>query len=186
MKSKGNSKRVEDLNFWTGFEDNVPQEIRDLIFEQYLGEDLYVYCDASIKNRLQSVACIFVHNASTVLIKKMVYPPPDCLDKSFFGEMGAVVYALKNFSKHMMPSCKSVTICSDVSSMEQWVDGRASFKNHNLQKMQNEMILLYEKVKLQNPDISIEVKYLLEEHKNYHPFYKAVHNAARSVLRRNR
>jgi hypothetical protein len=105
--------------------------------------------------------------------QKFVYLPIDCVNKNHYGEMESVIFALTHFTKHMMPSCKSVTIFFDISILEQIIDGEATFENPSLMKLQKEMVFLYQKVKLQNSNLKIEVKYLPGEHKKYNPFYQS-------------
>jgi hypothetical protein len=187
VKVKGNTKRVVKPNFWIGFEKKVPNVMKEMIYEQYLSPDLFVYCDASqkIDHREQSVACTYVHNASIVVKRKYVYIPSECVNINLYGEIESVIFALTYFTEHMMPSCLKVIIYSDVSSIVQWINGEATFKNPYLKTLQKEMILLYQKVKSQNSTIPIEVKYLPFEHKKYNPFYRSAHNAAYSMLQRD-
>jgi hypothetical protein len=168
VRAKGNSKRVVKPNFWKGFEEKVSNELKDMIYEQYLSQDLFVYCDTSQKrdHREQSVACTYVQNASIVVKQKFVYLPIDCVNKNHFGEMESVIFALKHFTKYIMPSCKNVVIYSDLANIEPWINGEINnFKNPSLKKLQKEMILLYQKVKTETSNISVEVKYLPWEQK---------------------
>jgi hypothetical protein len=54
MRAKGDSKRVIKPNFWEGFEEKVSNELKNMIYEQYLSSDLFVYCDASQKRDIGS------------------------------------------------------------------------------------------------------------------------------------
>ncbi|WP_442598114.1 hypothetical protein [Neobacillus sp. D3-1R] len=187
MKAKGNTKRLIKTNFWEGYEEKVPKELKEMIFEQYLSNDtLFIYCDASGKLHCQemSVACSYVQGASVIVKQKFVYLPTDCINKNIYGEMQSIFFTLIHFTKYMMPGCKSVIIFSDVNEIENILNNQKKFENLSLRKAQSELILLYHKAKKQNPNISIEIKYLPTEQKLYNPFYRASHNAAYDMLHR--
>jgi hypothetical protein len=187
VRAKGSSKRVVKPNFWKGYEDKVPIELKELVYEQYLSQDLFVYCDASQKRDYtqQSIACTYVQNTSIVVKQRFVYLPRDCINQIFYGEMEAVMFALKHFSKNMMASCKNVIIFSDILTIEQLITGEATFKNPSLKKLQKEMVFFYQIVKKQYPNLCIEIKHLCPLNKKYNPFHNASHNAAYSMFRRD-
>jgi hypothetical protein len=187
MKAKGNTKRAVKPNFWKGYEEQVSNELKEMIYDQYLSyHTLSIYCDATRKMdcREQAIACSYIHNASVVVKQKFVHLPYDCINKNVYGELESVIFALKHFTKYMMPYSKNVIIYSDVASIKHFINNEKTFKNPSLRKVQSELILLYQKVKKQNLNITIEIEYLPLEHKKYNPFYCASDNAAYGMMHR--
>lgn len=188
MKSKGDVKRVGRINFWGKREDKVPNELKEMVYEQYFSRNaLYIYCDSSCSKTTteMAVACTYLQNGSVIVKQQLVYSPRDVLGKNIYGELKAVIFALTHFSKYLGGIYENVTIFSDVDDIEKLLSNQIVFKNNNsLRKLHSELITLYEKKKRENPNLSIEIKYLPLHQKRHNPFLKASHNAAKKLLKR--
>ncbi|PLR91660.1 hypothetical protein [Bacillus sp. T33-2] len=188
MRFKGNSKRVEKPNFWPKYSQNVPIELKDMVYQQYFCEDsLFIYCDMSMNNQshLMSVACCYVHSGKVQVKQQLVYPPSDCVNKNIFGEFKAIIFALTHFEKYAA-SCKNVIIYSDIRQIEEYLNRDTKFKkNPSLIKIQSELISLYVGKKQRFPHKSITVQYLPHDHKAFNPFFKAAHNGAKRLSNSN-
>jgi hypothetical protein len=185
VKHKGSPKQVNPPNFWSRYESQVSDELKNMIEEQYVSFDLYIYCDCSVNVELRqmSCACSYVGNRRVIVKQQYVYPPPDCIDKPIYGEFKALIFGLTHFDKYMMNSCKSVIFYSDINTIEGFLHNSITFKrNASLKKLQTELIILYQKIKNKYPDLTIHIKYLLKEEKVYNPFHRASHNAANRML----
>ena len=73
IREKGRTKRVGKPNLWGQYEENVPKELKEMVYEQYYSEDLSVYCDGSSKRRLMSVWFVHVYKAQTSLSNRNLY-----------------------------------------------------------------------------------------------------------------
>lgn len=190
MKFKGNTKRVGKPNFWKGYDHKVSKELKKLVLDQYLNtETLFVYCDmsASKLQREMSVACTYLMSGNVVIKIQYVYPPEECVDKEIYGELKALIFGLSHFEKYLLPQCNSVIFFSDVANIEGLLMNEITFKkNKSLRKLQIELIMLYEKVKMKNTNRIIEIRYLPLQYKVHNPFYKSSHNAAYKMLNRKR
>lgn len=188
MKTKGNTKRVGSPNFWGIYEKDVPLELKDMVYCQYLSrETLFVYCDSSLNMRSKemSVACTYVQNASVVVKHQLVYPPIDCIQKNIFGKIKAVIFGLTHFHKYLSEQSNRVVFYSDVNYIEKLICSEMSLKkNISLKKLQDELICEYQKAKKNNPNLFLEIKYLPLEQKKHNPFSNSSHNAAKQLLNR--
>lgn len=187
MKTKGSTRRVKGHNFWGKYEKDVPPNVKEMVYNQYLSNDtLYVYCDSSAIKELKhmTIACAYVQNGTVLVKHQIVNLPHDCWHKNIFAELKAVTFALTHFEKYMDRLCKKVIIFSDVDDIEGFVSNNITFKkNVSLKKLQSELILLFQKAKRKNPNILIEIRYLPIEEKKYNPFAKTAHNAASRLLK---
>lgn len=188
MKTKGNTKRVGSLNFWGIYEKDVPLELKEMVYGQYLSREiLYVYCDSSanIRSKEMSVACTYVQNASIVVKHQLVYPPKDCIQKNIFGEIKAIIFGLTHFHKYLSKQSNKVVFYSDVYYIERLICREISLKkNTSLKKLQDELICVYQKAKEKNHNLFLEIKYLPVEQKKHNPFANSSHNAAKRLLNR--
>lgn len=189
MRQKGSPKPVNPPNFWRKENENqVSDELKRMIHEQYLSHDsLYVYCDCSVNTNLMqmSVACSYVCSGRVIVKQQYVYPPQDCIDKPMYGELKSIVFGLTHYEKYLMPGCKKVIFFSDVDDIQRILHNEVPFKrNTSLQKVKSELILLYQKMKKKNPNLTIDVRYLSTEEKIFNPFHRSSHNAAKKMLRR--
>ncbi|MFZ0579491.1 MAG: hypothetical protein WAM41_18480, partial [Psychrobacillus psychrotolerans] len=70
MKVKGTIKNAGNKpNFWGKYEKTTPQNIKEIIYNQYYSLDtLYVYCDCSmqLENNIMSIACSYIQNGSII------------------------------------------------------------------------------------------------------------------------
>lgn len=188
MKNKSNVKRISKPKFWRKGEENVPSELKEMIYEQYYSRDtLFVYCDSS-SNKVShdmAVACTYLHNCSVIVKQQLVYAPKDVIGKNIYGELKAVIFALTHFNKYVEKFCDNVTIFSDVDDIEKLLFNEIVFKNNeSLKKLHSELLTLYEKKKRENPQLNIEIKYLPLHYKKHNPFMKSAHNGSRKLLRR--
>ncbi|HAF0292579.1 TPA: hypothetical protein G9C53_004984 [Salmonella enterica subsp. enterica serovar Typhimurium var. 5-] len=168
MKQKGSTKRVENVNFWGRYKNQVSEELKNMIYEQYLGHDLHIYCDSSLNKTTNqmSVACCYVGFGQIFVKQQYVYQPKDCTTKNIYGEIKAILFGLTHFEKYKMPGCKKVVFYSDVDDIEGFLHNEINFKrNESLKKLQSELILHYQKVRRTNPNIEIDVKYLKKKRK---------------------
>ncbi|SOC08289.1 hypothetical protein SAMN05880501_10554 [Ureibacillus xyleni] len=189
MKSKGIVKRVKKPSFWGNHEEKVPLELKEWVLNQYFSQGwLYIYCDSSCSklNHGMSVACTYVGNGSVMVTQQLVYSPADVCGKNVFGELKSVIFALLNFSKYIETAHKGVTIYSDLDDIEMLLSKQIVFKKiDTLKTVQNELIDLFVKMQTENPELTIEVKYLTRQFKKHNPFMKASHNASRRLLKRS-
>lgn len=183
---KGNLKRVTKPRFWGERESQISEELKEMIFEQYLSYDsLACYCDCSVSRDLSQMACActYVGNGSIIVKQQYAYPPKDCVDKPIYGELKALIFALTNFEKYMMPGCEKVTFYSDVDDIEGFLHNKITFKrNASLKKLQSELILLYQRIQKMHPNIRIDVRYLQPFEKVNNPFHRSSHNAVKRML----
>ena len=185
MNQKGSPKRVDNLNFWGNYESQVSEKLKDMIYEQYYGRDLHVYCDCSLNTNMSqmSVACSYIGSGRIIVKRQYVYPPKDCIKTAIYGEIKALLFGMTHFEKYNMPGCMKVVFYSDVEGIEGFLSNEITFKkNQTLKKIQSELILYFRKVRKSNPNIKIDIKYLKNEEKIYNPFYKSSHNAANKML----
>lgn len=186
---KTHSKRVKRENFWGKYEGNIPIELKEMVFEQYYSQDtLFVYCDSSCSKvgSDMAIACTYVINGSIFVKNKFFHSPEDCIGKNIFGELKAVLFALKNFNRCLGRLYDNVIIFSDVNDIKRILLNKMVFKNNDsLRKLQAELITLYKEKKKDNPEISIEIEYLPLNLKMHNPFMKASHNASRKLMKRN-
>jgi len=190
VKFKGNTRRASKPNFWRGYEEVVPNNLKEMIYDQYLSfNTLSIYCDSSSRpeRNEMTVACTYVQNGLVIVKQKIIYPPRDCLNKNIYGELSAVMFGFAHFKKHMQMGSTNVVIYSDVNQIEGFVNNQNTFKkNLSLKKLQNEMIAQYETVSRMNPEITIKVKYLQPNLKKHNPFARSSHNACKQLLNRKR
>jgi hypothetical protein len=188
MKTKGNTRRIKRPNFWGKYEKNVPSDVKETVYNQYLSYDtLFVYCDSSAYKEIKhmTIACVYLQSGTVIVKHQIVNPSKDCWHKNIFAEIKAVNFALAHFEKHMNRLAKRVIIFSNVHNIDGFVANTISFKkNSSLKKLQSEMILLYQKAKKNNPDVDIEIKHLTLEQKRYNPFAKTAHNAANRLWKK--
>ncbi|WP_191559379.1 hypothetical protein [Metabacillus idriensis] len=187
MKTKGNTRRVKRHNFWGKYEKDVPYCVKEMVYNQYLSNDtLFVYCDSSAfkEQKNMAIACAYVWNGTVIVKHQFVNPPKDCWHKNIYAEIKAVNFALTHYEKHINSLCKKVIIFSDVDDIEGFVSNAITFKKiTSLKKLQFELIALYQKAKMKNSAVDIEIKYLTLEQKRYNPFAKTAHNAAIGLLK---
>ncbi|MFK5709195.1 hypothetical protein [Lysinibacillus boronitolerans] len=185
---KTHSKSVKMENFWGKYENKIPIEVKEMVFDQYYSQDtLFVYCDSSSSkiNNDMAVACTYVNNASITVEKLLVHSPGDCIGKNIFGELKAVLFALSHFNKHLRKPCERVIIYSDVNDINRILASQLVFnQNVSLKILQVDLINLYEQKKRENQNVTLEIKYLPLHRKKHNPFMKASHNASRKMLKR--
>lgn len=186
MKQKGSPKQVNLPDFWKFNENRVSEELKRMIYEQYLSNDtLTCYCDSSVNTEMRqmSVACTYVCSGRIIVKQQYVYPPPDCIDKPIFGELKALIFALNHFDKYMMHGCKNIDIYSDVDDVKGILYNQITFRSsESLKNVQSKIILLYKKMKSKHQDKTLDVRYLQTQQKLNNPFHKSSHNAARGIL----
>lgn len=127
---------------------------------------------------IMAVGCSYVFGGSILVKHQLIHPPTDCLQKNIFGELKAVVFALVHFEKYIGVS---VVIYSDVNNINEIIDKKIRFQsNSSLKNLQDKLVLLYQKMKEQYPNLTIQ--YLSSDQKAHNPFLKASHNASRKLL----
>lgn len=187
MKGKGDTKRVSQPRFWGDYEENVSEELKAKIFTEYLSLDtLYTYCDSSANPNVRemSVACSYIQNGSIIVKNQLIYPPQEAIHKNIYGELKAIMFGLSNFQKYMENGCYNVILYSDIKDIKVFLNNKSTFKKNNaLKELQSELIKLYKRVKMNNPDLYIRIEYLPVNHKTYNPFAKSCHNAAKRMLK---
>lgn len=184
---KSHSKSVKMENFWGKYEEKIPIEVKEMVFDQYYSQDtLFVYCDSSSSkvNNDMAVACTYVKNASITVKKQFIHSPEDCIGKNIFGELKAVLFALSHFNNYLGKSCERVIIYSDVNDINRILASQLVFdQNDSLKTLQMDLMNLYEKKKIENQNVTLEIKYLPLHRKKHNPFMKASHNASRKLLK---
>ncbi|MQR94192.1 hypothetical protein [Fictibacillus phosphorivorans] len=185
MKEKGSVKKAGFPVFWAKHEKNVPEKLKEMIYHQYFSRDiLYIYCDMSmiVNYSTMTIACSYVSNGNVQVKQQYVYPPQDSINKNIYGEIKAVIFALTHFEKYI-GNCTNVIIYSDVKAIEAFLKKDSSFKKGtSLLKLQNEMLLIYERARSKHPQKTITIQYLIPEQKTFNPFYRSAHNAAKNLL----
>lgn len=187
MKVKGNIKNAgKKPNFWGQYEKTIPQNIKEMIYDQYYNLDtLYVYCDCSmqIEYNIMSIACSYIQNGSIMVKSNVIYPPNDCRGKNTYGELQAVMSSLFNFEKHMNQFTKKIVIYSDVDDIIKILNHKVNFKKiSSLMNLQTNLIQLFDHKRKEYPNLILSIEYLSNDLKTYNPFAKSAHNAARKIL----
>ncbi|MFT9494594.1 MULTISPECIES: hypothetical protein [Bacillota] len=185
MKPKGNSKYVGKPKFWPKNEDKVPSEIKEMIFQQYYSRDtLFIYCDMSMKHNYptMAVACSYIKDSLVQVKQQYVHPPRESVSKNIYGELKAILFALTHFEKYI-GDCSTIIFYSDVRDIEKFLTKEIVFKkNDSLSQLQEEIHLMFRKIKNKHTNKNITVCYLSHELRKYNPFYKSAHNAAKRML----
>lgn len=190
MKNIGSPKGTgKYLNFWGKYEEQVSEEMKEKMYRQYFStETLFIYCDASRSesSTVMSVACSYVYAGEVIVKQSYAYPSADCYQKIKYGELKAIIFALNNFKKHMRigKQCKNIIIYSDVHNIEATLNNEITFKkNKSLNRLKNELIVLFQQKKKENPGTFIDIRYLSLDQKRHNPFAKSCHNAANRMLK---
>lgn len=188
MKEKGRLKGVSRVDFWKGYEEVVPAEVKQLVYQQYYSTDtLHVYCDTSTQTgrSTMAVACSYVRDTTVTVKVKYVYPDRAVVEKNVFGELHALLFALKHVHQYDAP-CSSIILYSDVDHIEAILTKQTRFKHPALQKIQNELIALYGQKQTQYRHKDIRIVYLSPDLRRHNPFHKSAHNAAKRLLTSSR
>ncbi|WP_430789126.1 hypothetical protein VBD025_02845 [Virgibacillus flavescens] len=185
MKAKGSTRRVDKPNFWK-YEENVPNELKDFVFQQYLSNNtMHIYCDGSASGEIREMAiAVSILERGTVTVKQqLLFPPKNCYHKPIYAEIKALIFALRIFRKLMRVHCDQVIIYSDVANIESFLSKEITFNNNSLMKLQSELIQTYQQILKENGSRLITIKYLPLDLKRHNPFANSAHNAAKSMLR---
>ncbi|WP_040285758.1 hypothetical protein [Sporosarcina koreensis] len=186
MKTKSSVKRGgRTPNFWGRAKSKLTQGFKDKIYSQYYSEEtLYIYCDCSMNGEgyRMSIACSYVQRGSVTVSSHIIDLPSDCRGKNIYGELEALLAGLKEFEQHIDRFNENVIIYSDVDHIDHIFSTQATFKIDSLMKQQKALIQLLNLKRSENPDLNISVEYLSIDFKNYNPFAKSAHNAARKLL----
>ena len=187
MKEKGSIKNAgKKPNFWGKYEKTIPQNIKEIIYNQYYSpHTLYVYCDCSMhrEENIMSIACSYIQNGSIIVKSTVIYPTNDCKGKNTYGELQAVMSGLFNFEKYMNRFTKKIVIYSDVDDIIKILNLEVNFKKvSSLMELQTNLIQLFEQKQIEYPNLLLSIEYLSKDLKTYNPFAKSAHNAARKVL----
>lgn len=186
LKAKGNVKRVTKPNFWGKYESKVPAKTKEFVYQHYYSLDtLSVYCDMSMgeDKSVMAVACSYVSCGQIIVKCQFVYPTRENIRKNIFGELKAVIFALKSLEKYIR-DYPNVIIYSDIAEIENYLNQTTTFtkKNKILVDLQKEMSLLYGQLCQQFKNTNIKIQYL-GEFKAHNPFHKSAHNAAKKMLK---
>lgn len=186
MKIKSSVKRGgRTPNFWGRAKSKLTQDFKDRIYSQYYSEDtLYVYCDCSMNGEgyRMSIACSFVQRGFVTVSNHIINLPNDCRGKNIYGELVALAAGLMEFEQHIDRFNENVIIYSDVDHINHIFSSQVTFKVDSLIKQQKSLIQLLNWKRSENPELNISVEYLSIDFKNYNPFAKSAHNAARMLL----
>lgn len=88
---------------------------------------------------------------------------------------------LMEFEQHIDRFNENVIIYSDVDHINHIFSSQVTFKVDSI-KQQKSLIQLLNLKRSENPELNISLEYLLIDLKNYNPFAKSAHNAARKLL----
>ncbi|MGG4438393.1 hypothetical protein AAXE64_27965 [Priestia megaterium] len=183
-KSRANGGSATLPNFWFKYEKTIPQEAKDWIYEQYLNRDtLYVYCDMSlsVEKQVMSLACSYLNNGYIKVKKQLFQPHKRLLHQNVYGEVKAVIFALKNFHNHIGRN-KKVIIYSDIEDIEKMANNEVATDKPVMMKVQNELMQVYRSVCNEYKDMDISIQFLPPSKQRYNPYHKAANNAARRLL----
>lgn len=184
MKAKSSPKGVRQIEFWKGYEEIVSPAVKQLTYQHYYSQDtLHVYCDTSTQpeRSTMAVACSYVRNTNVTVKVKYVYPTRDVANKNIFGELQALLFALKHVHQYE-GSCTSIMLYSDVHNVEELLTKQACFQHPTLQKVQNELIASYRQKQSHYLQKDIRIVYLSSDLRKHNPFHKSAHNAAKRLL----
>lgn len=188
MKIIGNPKKVGELNFWGKYREKISKELVDFVFEQFLSSNtLHIYCDSSARvGKLEmTAACSYVHNTSIIVKHKFVYPPNDCISKTIYSELEAIIFALNNYKKYLTSCTKNVLIYSDVNYIEGFLNNKVSFNEKiSLIALKKKLQTINRNALVLEPNIEIEILYLPDQFKKHNPFANSTHNSAKCLLNR--
>lgn len=186
MNIKSSVKRGgKTPNFWGRAKSMLTQDFKDMIYSQYYSQEtLYIYCDCSMDGEgyRMSIACSFVQGGSVTVSSHIIDLPSDCRGKNIYGELEALVAGLMEFEHHIDSFNESVIIYSDVDHINHIFGTQVTFKIRSLKKQQKTLIQLLNLKRSENPNLNISIEYLPIDFKNYNPFAKSAHNAARKLL----
>ena len=163
-------------------------QFKEMIYDQYYSHHtLYVYCDCSmdIEQRIMSIACSYVQNGFVLVDSNLIYPPDDCVAKSVYGELQAVLFVLLHFEKQLYRFSENVVIYSDIAHIIDIINLKSTFKKTtSLTNLQLELLQTFNQKQPEYPHVNISIEYLPVKMKAYNPFAKSAHNAARKLLQK--
>lgn len=98
IRQKGSIKRVEKPNLWGKYVENVPKELKEMVYRQYFNREiLFCFCDGSSKDNMMAVACSYVQNTDIIVKSQLIYPPKNCIGKNSYSELQAIIFGLTHF-----------------------------------------------------------------------------------------
>lgn len=183
MHQENNTKNVKKTDLVEYYVANASQELREMVFNQYLSHSLTIYCDGSSKGKLMAVACSYVQNAEIIIESEILHPPLECIGKNIYSELKSIVFGLNHFDKYVHSDCHKVTFFTDLNNINGLLTKEITFKkNIGLKEVQSELIQTFE-LRKEQYDIPITIEYLSLNQKRHNPFAKCSHNGAYNLIK---
>lgn len=187
MKPKSHVKRSSKPDFWQRSKENIDEDFKDWIYNQYLSQNtLSVYCDASINSQnAMAVGLCYVINGSVIKKYQLINDKRECA-QPLFAELKAITVALSKFNRHAPYHFQEINIYTDIKNINDTLQNNVRFKNSCLKKAQHELIQIHNQTINQHNNLSINIVALLRDQKRHNPFLKAAHNAAKELISLNK
>ncbi|MGM7724092.1 hypothetical protein [Metabacillus sp. Hm71] len=159
------------------------QRAEDMILDE---DVLRVFVDASeLKSQgIFGLGLCFVGQGSVIVKSKKLYNQ-SMKKQIIFAELSAIEFALEQISilyKEKDNTLPEIIIYSDITLVEQLSGTSAITKNQEINLKANRVRNLWEAFLEFQPGIKLQIKNMKQEMKKFNPYYKAAHNAARSVI----